>query len=171
MNPPYSSLAQGARTQELKKAKGILWLVGILTIAVNAFMFFNAKNEFETAANAELAKNGTSLSAMQALPAAQRAEFDQVYTDAFAKLRLIYGAGIALGVIFIVCALFVEKKPVASTVTGLVLYLGSMAAMLAIDPPSIAKGIIIKIFIVIGLVSSVKAALAIEKERRAQAAG
>ena len=51
------------------------------------------------------------------------------------------------------------------------LYLGSMAAALAIDPANLAKGIIIKIFIVIGLVSSVKAALAIEKERRTQAAG
>lgn len=171
MNSPYASLAQGARSQELKKAKGILWVVGILTIAVNGFMFFNAKNEFETAANAELSKNGTSLSEVQALPAAERAEFDQVYADAFGKVRLIYGAGIALGVIFIVCALFVEKKPVASTVTGLVLYLGSIAATLAIDPESLAKGIIIKILIIIGLVSSVKAALAIEKERRAQAAG
>jgi len=54
--------------------------------------------------------------ARQSLPDAQRAEFDKVYASAFGKVRLIYGAGIALGIIFIVCALFVEKKPVASTV-------------------------------------------------------
>lgn len=171
MNPPYSSLAQSARTQELKKARTILWIVGILTIAVNGFMFFNSANELEKAANEELRKSGTSLSALQALPAAQRAEFDKEYANALGKVKLIYGAGIALGVIFIVCALFVEKKPVASTVTGLVLYLGSIAAGLAIDPATIAQGIIVKILIIIGLVSSVKAALAIEKERRAQTAG
>lgn len=170
MDTPYSSLAQGARTQELKKARGILWLVGILTIVMNGFMLFNAKSELETAANAELAKSGTSLAAIQSLPDAQRAEFDKVYASAFGKMQLIYGAGIALGIIFIICALLVEKKPVASTVTGLVLYLGHIAAVLAIDPTSLARGAIMKIFIVIGLVSSVKTALAIEKEGRAQAA-
>jgi hypothetical protein len=171
MDTPYSSLAQGARTQELKKAKGILWLVGILTIAVNGFFFFNAKSEMESAANAELVKSGTSLAAIQALPDALRAEFDKAYESAFGKVRLIYGAGIALGAIFIVCALFVDKKPVAATVTGLVLYLGSIAAVLAIDPASLARGAIMKVFIIIGLVSSVKTALAVEKERRGQSAG
>ena len=171
MDTPYSSLAQGARTQELKKARTILWIVGLLTIAVNGFMFWNSKNELESAVSAELGKNGASLAAVRALPDAQRAEFDKQYAAAFGKVRLIYGAGVALGVIFIVCALCVERRPVASTVTGLVLYLGSIAAALAIDPATLAKGAIVKVFIVIGLVSSVKSALAIEKERRAQSAG
>jgi hypothetical protein len=171
MDTPYSSLAQSARTQELKKAKGILWLVGILTIAVYGFMFANSRNELDTAVNGELAKSGLSIEKVRAWPEAMRADFDKTYASTFGKVRLIYGASIALGVIFILCALCVEKKPVASTVTGLVLYLGSMAAAGAIDPANLAKGIIIKIFIIVGLVSSVKAALAIEKERRAPAAG
>jgi hypothetical protein len=171
MDTPYSSLAQGARTQELKKARSILWIVGLLTIAVNGFMLGNSKNELETAVSAELGKSGTSLAAVRALPDAQRAEFDRQYATAFGKIRLIYGAGVALGVIFIVCALFVEKKPVASTVTGLVLYLGSIAALMAFDPSTLVKGIIVRVFIVIGLVSSVKSALAIERERRTQAGG
>jgi len=171
MDTPYSSLAQGARTQELKKARSILWIVGLLTIAVNGFMLGNSKNELETAVSAELGKSGTSLAAVRALPDAQRAEFDRQYATAFGKIRLIYGAGVALGVIFIVCALFVERKPVAATVTGLVLYLGSIAALMAFDPSTLVKGIIVKVFIVIGLVSSVKSALAIERERRTQAGG
>lgn len=160
MNPPYSSLAQSARAQELKKAKGILWFIGLLTIGFNIFMFVKDKNELDNVANT-----------MRSVPAAQRAEFDKAYADASGKIRLIYGASIALGVIFVVCALCVDRKPVASTVTGLVLYLANVAVLAAIEPKTIPQGIIIKIFIIVGLVSSVKAALAIEKERRAEAAG
>ncbi len=171
MNSPYASLATSARSQELKKARGILWFVGIITILFQGFLFANARNELDEAINAELGKNGTTLSQVQTLPAEARAEFDKRYTSAFGKVRLIYGAGIALGVIFVLCALSVDKKPVAATVTGLVLYLGSLAVQAAIEPSTIVQGIIIKILIVGGLISSVKAALAIEKERRSQAAG
>lgn len=169
MNSPYSSLATSARSQELKKARGILWFVGILTLLFQGFLFSNARNELDQVMNAELGKNGASLAQVQALPEAQRAEFDKEYASAFGKVRLIYGAGIALGVIFILCALSVDRKPVAATVTGLVLYLGSIAVQVALVPESIVQGIIVKILIIGGLISSVKAALVIEKERRSQA--
>lgn len=170
MNSPYSSLATSARSQELKKARGILWFIGIITILFQGFLFANARNELDKVMNDELRKNGASLVQIQALPADQREAFDKEYTSAFGKIRLIYGAGIALGVIFILCALSVDRKPVAATVTGLVLYLGGIAATAAIDPGTIAQGIIVKILIIGGLISSVKTALAVEKERRSQSA-
>jgi hypothetical protein len=166
MNAPYASLATSARSQELKKARGILWFVGIITILFQGFLFVNARDELDKAIDAELSKNGTSLSAIKALPAEERAEFEKEYTSSFGKVRLIYGAGMALGVIFILCALSVNRKPVAATVTGLVLYLGNLAVQAAIDPSTIVQGIIIKFIIIVGLISAVKAALAIEKEGR-----
>ena len=168
MNMPYASLATTARNQELKKAKGILWFVGVVTILFQGFLFANSKKELDEAMSAELGKNGISLAQIRALPEEQRTEFDTEYSNAFNKVRFIYGAGIGIGAIFVVCALGLDRKPVAATVTGLALYLGSIAVQAAIEPLTIMQGIIVKVLIIIGLISSVKAALAVEKERRSQ---
>jgi hypothetical protein len=164
---PYGSLAQSARSQELKKAKGILWAVGILTILYNLVMFFTAADQLDKEINKELVKNGTSLEQVLKLPDDRRAEFDAERQKALGRVRLLFGGSVVLGALFIVCALAVNRKPVAATVTGLVLYLAATAAFVAIDPQNLMQGLIIKIFIIIGLVSSVKAALAIEKQDRA----
>lgn len=168
MNPPSSALASTASNQELKKAKFILWFVGIVTILVHGFLFSNSKNELDKAMDEELEKNGASLAQVQALPDEERVEFDKEYAIAFNKVRFIYGASIGLGVVFVICALSVNKMPVAATVTGLVLYLGSIAVQVAIEPSTIIQGIIVKVLIIIGLISSVKAALTIEKRRRSE---
>jgi hypothetical protein len=166
-NAPYGSLAQSARTKQLKQAKLILWFVGILTLAMNGFMLFNARHELDTEVERELAASGVSLATIEKLPEAQRMNFEQERSAALGKVRLIYGGAVALGLIFIVCALMVDRKPVAATVTGLVLYLGGNAAFAAVDPANLARGAIMKILIIIGLVSAVKAALAVERERKA----
>lgn len=166
---PYGSLAQQSRGRELKKAKVILWLVGLLTLAVNGFMFVNAQAQFDKAVDAELRSEGGSLSEVRSRTPEERAEFDEAYDKGLRLTRLIAGVGAFLGLVFIGCALMVERKPVAATVTGLVLYLGSMAAQFALEPSSIAKGLLIKILIIVGLVSAMKAALAIERNERVAA--
>ena len=163
---PYGSLAQSARSSELKKAKGILWFVGILTILVNGFMFFTAETQIDNEIDREMKKHGGSLAAVRDLPEAQRSLFDSERTKAINQAKLGLGGGVVLGILFIGCALMVNRKPVAATVTGLVLYLGATAVFAAMEPESMARGLIIKIFIIIGLVSSVKAALAVEKQAR-----
>ena len=77
---------------------------------------------------------------------------------------------IALGVIFIVMGLLVKQYPVPLTIAGLALYVGSALVFAALDPMTLLQGIIIKIFIVIGLVKAVQAALAYERERKASEA-
>jgi hypothetical protein len=164
---PYGSLAQQSRKKSLGTAKGILWFVGLLTLAVYTFMFVNVEKEVDKAVDAELKKQGSSLRDERAGPPEERVEFEEAYAEAVRHARLIYGASAFLGLVFIACALMVERKPVPATVTGLVLYLGSLAAGLAIDPSSAVKGIIIKVLIIAGLISAVKAALAIERSERA----
>jgi hypothetical protein len=164
---PYGSLAQSARSSELKKAKGILWFVGILTILVNGFMFFTAESQIDKEIDKELRKHGGSLEEVRSLPAEARATFDAERTKALNQAKLGLGGGTVLGILFIACALAVNRKPVAATVAGLVLYLGGTAVFAAMEPESLARGLIIKIFIIIGLISSVKAALAVEKQDRA----
>jgi hypothetical protein len=163
----YGSLAQNARAQQLKSAKSILWVVGILTICVQGFLFANAKSEVDEEINKELAKNGGgSIALIEKQAPEVRAEFDKAYVEAVGKVRLIYGAFLAVGVMFIGCALLVDRKPVIATVTGLVLYLGAKAAVGMLAPEALAQGLIISVAIVIGLIGAVKAALAVERQER-----
>jgi hypothetical protein len=164
------SLADAERRRSLGRAKVILWIVGALTIAVHAFQLSTLQREYDRAIDSELrGREGASLVDVRALDAAERAEFDEAYDKGLRLARVLLVASIALGVAFIICALVVDRRPVAATVTGLVLYLGSLAAGLAIDPSSVVKGLLIKILIIMGLVSAVRAALAVERAERAAA--
>jgi VIT1/CCC1 family predicted Fe2+/Mn2+ transporter len=166
----FGSLSEAAQLQKLKSARVALWIVGILTILVNGFFFFNAQDEFEKAYEAELKRQGVSMAELRALDKDTLAEIDKEKSDGLAKVKLIYGAGLGLGVIFIVCALLVNRKPVIATMTGLVLYLGSIAATAAFEPESLAKGLIMKVIIIAVLAGAVKAAIAYERDQRQKVA-
>ena len=79
-------------------------------------------------------------------------------------VQLVAGVTMALGVVFIVLGVLVYKIPVVATVLGLVLYVGAAILFGLFDPASLVSGIIIKIFIVIGLVKAVQSAIAYQKE-------
>lgn len=165
------SLAQQSRRKALGRAKGILWLVGVLTVLVNGFQLLNVEKEFEKAVGAELRREGVTLSEVRARPTEERAEFDEAYDKGLRLARVITVAGVVMGLCFIACALFVNRRPVAATVTGLVLFLGAWAATLALEPALALRGALIKVLIVIGLVSAVRAALAVERAEREGAQG
>lgn len=166
----FGSLSQSAQLQKLKSAKTALWLVGILTILFQTFQFFHAEKEYEDALQAVVTKNGGSMAALQNLDESQKAELAKERTDVVAKLHLIYGASIGLGVVFIGCALMVNRKPVIATMTGLVLYLGSIAAVAVFDASTLAQGIVMKVIVVGVLASAVKAAIAYERDQRSKVA-
>lgn len=164
---PLRNLSQSAQLESLKGAKIALILVGVLTLAFQIFLFSGAEKEYDEAVDAELSKQGTSMRKLQNNSPETVALLDEEKVKAMPKLRAIYGGGIALGIIFIICGFAVYSKPVIATVTGLVLYVGAAAAMATIDPSSLVKGIILKIIIIAVLAKSVKAAFAYEKENRA----
>ena len=117
-------------------------MIGILTLLANGFMFANSRNEVAGVGVGE-------------------ADFDRVLTF----VRMIYGAGLALGIYFVMAGFFVKKYPVPLTILSLVLYVGATAGFGMLDPTSIVRGLIIKIIIVVALGKSVQTAFAYQKER------
>lgn len=153
------SLTQSARKETLGSVRGILYFIGILSLAMNAFMFMNAEKEVEKALNAEIQKIVQPGMVLD----------PQVIAEAKATMlqmvRLIYGGGVALGGCFVVLGALIYKKPVPIVIAALVLYIGGNAVFGFIDPTSLVRGIIIKVIIVVSLVKAIGTASAYEKER------
>ncbi len=84
-------------------------------------------------------------------------------------VRLVNGVAVALGVVFIILGVIVNRFPVPATIISLILYVGSALGFAALDPSTLARGAIIKIIIVVALIKAIQAALAYEKERQRSA--
>jgi hypothetical protein len=156
------SLAQSARGQQIKSARGTLIVIGLLTLLVNLFFFARAESDVQEAIDVEIKKLGPTFEVDPVKLAALKSE-------AVSTARLINGGAALLGIAFLVCAALVEKHPVPVTITSLVLYLGGSAVFMMLDPSSMARGAIFKIIILVSLFKSVQAALAAQKEGEAAA--
>jgi hypothetical protein len=151
------SLSQSARSKQLGSARGILLFVGVLTVIVNGVFLYLAQKSVDEAIEAEIKK----------LPAGYVADPDkvaEVREQGLRALRLFNGGGMVLGVIFVACGLLVTRYPVPATVTGLVLYLGGNAVFMYLDPSTMARGLPMKVIIVIALFKAVQAAIAYQKD-------
>jgi hypothetical protein len=178
------NLAQSARTKELKSARAIMFVVGILTVLVQGFLLSNVSSEvrdaMQQAEQAFESQLAIEIQKVQNTPGmiVDQARVAQAREQALAGLReevsraaraakLIYGGGLLCGLIFIFCGLFVYQHPVAATATAFALYLASLAIFGFLDPTQLAKGFLIKFFIIAGLFKAVQAALAYQKEQAA----
>ncbi len=153
------SLAQSARQSSLKQARGILIAIGVLSLLGNAVLFALSEKMVKDEIAAEKAKAGPGVQFDQA-------KLQEIEEQAIRINQLVAGFGALLGVIFIVLGVAVYRAPVACTVTGLVLYLAGNAIFGVLDPVTLAKGLIIKIIIIVCLVKAVQAAMAYEREAR-----
>lgn len=151
------NLAQSARGKELKSARTIMFFVGVLSVAVNMFVYSSAEGEVQKELDKEVAKLGPGFEV-------DDEKMAEVKDQAVGATRLISGGGMVLGMVFVACGLLVQRHPVPATITALALYLGSMAIFGLVNPASLASGLIIKIFIVVGLFKAVQAAIAYQKE-------
>lgn len=136
----------------------ILLFVGILTLALNGFLFSQAEGEVQV----ELDKQ------IKALPAGQVADPDKVaeLKDEWVRAtKAIYGGGIAFGLAFVVLGVIVSKHPVPCTIGGLVLYIGGYAVFGYLNPASLTQGLLVKALIIGGLFKSMQAAIAHQKEQ------
>jgi hypothetical protein len=156
------SLAQAARGKQLRQARIILLLVGILTVAVQGYYYAAAETEVQSAIDKELA----SIRARGMVVDPVRV--DQFKARTVRSVRLIAGGTVVLGLVFVACGILVKKYPVPTTVTSLVLYVGAVAVFAMMDPDNLKQGVFIKILIVLGLFKAVQAAIAYQKEMRAQ---
>lgn len=156
------NLAQEARSKELRTARIILFVIGILTVLVNGIMMPSAEKQVREAALAEFKRND--------MVVADQALFDSEVKKAAKPVRLLYVLSIGLGVVFLACGAFVYRAPVAATMTGLVLYLANIAVLGVFEPTTLAQGLILKVLFVVGLVKAVQAAIAFQRAQREQGA-
>jgi predicted nucleic acid-binding protein len=156
------SLAQQSRTKRLKSARAILYFIGVITIAVNVGVVYFASSLVD----AQLDREIRALT-QQGLEVDEDA-LAEIRATAVRSTQLVNGIAILIGAVFLVCGALVYTYPVPTTVVSLVLYLGSAAAFGVIDPTTLARGWIVKILIIAGLVKAVQAALAFERERNDQ---
>jgi len=157
VNPQFKSLSQSVRQKSVGQARGILIVVGMLTLLVNGFMLFNAEHEIDQELEKEVAKVGGWQNV-------DRAAVEQIRTSGVRVVRVIYGGAALLGAVFIVLGMLVKKYPVPATVLGLLFYIGGTAVFAAIAPETLFQGLIIKIIIVVGLFKSMQAAFAYQRE-------
>lgn len=158
MSQSVGSLAQSARSKTLRGAKVTLLLIGILATCVGAVQWTMGQEVLREAFAAEVAKIENQGMVVDQEEVA-RLEAEQTGT-----LRLIAGGLIAIGVTFIVLGLLVYRVPVVATVTGLVLYVGLQAISAAVEPETIARGLLFKILIIACLAKAVQAAVVYQRE-------
>jgi hypothetical protein len=154
------SLAQSARQKQLKSARGILLFVGILTVGANATFFALIRSQVDEVFNKEI----TALQAKGMV--VDQAKVAPLRERAVRMAQLINGGAIALGVVFIVLGVIVNRYPVPITILGLVLYVGGAAVFALIDASTLAQGLIVKLIIIVALVKSIQSALAYEREQK-----
>jgi hypothetical protein len=147
------SLAQASRGQQLKSARTTLIAIGVLSVVVNLIMMALLPDQVKKA----LEENG-------------QGQNQQALTIATGVAMAIQGCFLALGVVFIICGILVNRFPVVCTVSSLVLYVLAALATAALDPSTLAQGIVIKIIIVVALFKAVQAAFAYQKEMQASGA-
>ena len=152
------SLSQATRYKQLSSARKILWAVGIITILANGFIMAMA----ETLVEKEIERQESQLR-RQGLVAEDEA-IEEFRSTAVASTMVTSGIGVALGIVFIILAVNVNKYPVPTTITGLVLYLGATAVYALLDPSTLTKGWFIKILVIAGLFKAIQAAIAFQKE-------
>lgn len=159
------SLAQSARTKQLKSARGILLFVGILTILVNGGMIIFAESIVDAQMEPELQELRSQNKVINPV------KLKEIRDGAVRATRFVDGIAVVLGFVFVACGMLVYKYPVAATVIALVLYVGCAAGYGVLDPRTLAAGWWMKIIIVVCLFKAVQAALAYESERKSAAAG
>ncbi len=126
---------QGAAAGSLGVAQGTLIFVGILTIALNSFLYFNSENEVQQVMN-----SGDVAMSQEAL---------------LRFVRIFYGSFIAVGVVLMMLGALIYQFPLFCPLAGLIIYILAMIISAVIDPFSLVKGVIIKVLVVIALVKAV----------------
>jgi hypothetical protein len=157
------SLSQAARHKQLNTARGILIVVGILTVLINVASFAIINSQVDDIIKNQV--NELHKKGMQEDPASVTAYRSQVIRIS----QLFAGGAVALGVVFIILGCLVKKYPIPSTVIGMVLYIGSNALFGYLDPETLVKGLIIKIIIVVVLAKSIQAAIAYQRDQTTRA--
>jgi hypothetical protein len=162
--PALGSLAQAARGKQLRQARNILVIIGILIMVGSLVDLAMAR----TILRRELEKEAEGLRAhhQEVDPAALQKEEDFL----FRVVVLIDGGTALLGALFVVFGLIVRRYPVLITILSLVLFIGMIVVLGVLNPVTLAQGWLIKIIALVGLAKAVQAAIAYQREENARLA-
>lgn len=89
--------------------------------------------------------------------------FMNAQNDESSANLIVYGI---ISVLFLLLGVWSNKKPVAAIICGLSLYVVLILLQAAVDVSTIANGLIIKIFIIAGLVKALTSALEAERIKK-----
>jgi hypothetical protein len=162
--PKLKSLAQNVREKHLKSAGIVLLIIGALMAVIHVVLFIRTPIEVAQEIDKQLAPLGGRNSF----------QVDKVKLKQIEQFALMFGyavyAGAALiGVALVVCGLLIKKYPVVTSILGLALYVVFQLIFTMINPAFLIQGILFKIIIIIALINAIKAAVAYERERNAEA--
>lgn len=158
------SLTQSVHRKQLRSARQIFVIVGLLTVGVNVFGFLSSESIIDTELNKQV--QDLQRQGMQVDPG----KFQEIRLSTIRSAQVMSAGMIAVGVLYLIFAGTVQMYPVAITISGLVIYVAAAAAFGILDPTTLARGIILKVIIVISLVKAVQSAIAYEREARETAA-
>lgn len=160
--PKLQSLAQAARTNQLKQIRGTLLAVGIIIIIWHVIDLVSLPGQVRAA----MAKG--------AMPAANAPGAANPETLAYALGIGIDGGAIVVGLLFILFGVLVSYYPVPITIAALIVYtLMTIACLpimiLGLGVQSVVV-IVVRIMFIIALAKAVMTAFAYQREQREQLA-
>ena len=158
--PKLGSLAQAARTNQLKSARSILIAIGVLTLLVNGGLAIFARSLVDAQFDKEVQELNRKGMVIDPVKLADLKE-SSVRTTQLASVGFA-----ALGGVFIAFGLLVYRYPVPITVSALALYLAGAAINAAFDPTTLVQGIILKIIVIVALAKAIKSAIAYQREQQ-----
>jgi len=155
------SLTQSARRTSLRQARIILLVIGGLNFVCGLSLFPFVETLVKQQIDEEKKKAGPGM-------VFDEAKVKEVHDAQVRTLHIVLAGAAIVGLVFIGLGIAVYKAPVACTVTGLVLYLGLQAIGIAVDPAELVRGLLIKIIFIVALIKAVQAAVAYEREVKAE---
>jgi hypothetical protein len=128
--------------KHIRSARFAIMFVAVVTIGVSIFFWFKLQDEIGT------------------IPAAL---IDGAVQKAIAFQKVAIASTFFLGLVFIGLFFWAKKNPFGASLTALIIYATSILVQAGMEPATLAKGIIIKVIIVLALVRGVQAGLAYKK--------
>lgn len=157
--PKLGNLAEAQHKKHLRGAKIAIFFVGVLSVGFNAFVFHMiSENESKLEADiASLQRNPTMVVDESKVQEAR---------GQIASARMLTTGFLLAGVAILVLGFLVNAHPYKAPMIALAIYIVCLLIGMAVDPTSIAKGIVIKLIIIYALYRGMKSGAAVEQLRK-----
>jgi hypothetical protein len=139
--PIVSPQKQAIYTKELKSARTILIVVGVIQLLFGIYFMTQVRKTFDEAAQAEVSAMGSGYQVDPVL-------LEQAWEERKVIMYAATAVPLLLAVFFFVMAALVYRKPVGITLTSLIVFIAAHVADAVMEPSQIYKGILLKIIFI-----------------------